>query len=70
MINTILVTGSTGTIGSEEIVVRRLGKKEDVNFLTSGAISKVMLIFEEETTESKPITLRKFADNYADEELR
>jgi hypothetical protein len=67
MTNTITV--STGTIGSEEVVVRQLLEKKDINFLKSGTSSKVTLTFEE-TTESKPITLRKFADDYAEEELR
>jgi hypothetical protein len=70
MTNTILVTvSSTGTIGSKEVVVRQLLEKKDVNFLKSGVFSKVTLTFEE-TTESKPITLRKFADGYIEEELR
>jgi nucleoside-diphosphate-sugar epimerase len=58
MTNTILVTGSTSIVGSE--VVRQLLEK-DINFLKSGAFSKVTLIFEE-TTRSKPITLNKFAE--------
>jgi hypothetical protein len=66
MTHTILVTVSTGTIGSKEVVVRQLLEKKDVNFLKSG---EVTLTFEE-TTESKPITLRKFADGYTEEELR
>ena len=69
MTNTILVTVSTGTIGSKEVVVRQLLEKKDVNFLKSGVFSKVTLTFEE-TTESKPITLRKFADGNTEEELR
>jgi hypothetical protein len=69
MTNTILVTVSTGTIGSEEVVVRQLLEKKDINFLKSGVFSKVTLTFEE-TTESKPLTLRKFADGYTEEELR
>ena len=70
MTNTILVTvSSAGTIGSKEVVVRQLFEKKDVNFLKSGVFSKVTLTFEE-TTESKPITLRKFADAYTEEELR
>jgi hypothetical protein len=70
MTNTILVTvSSAGTIGSKEVVVRQLFEKKDVNFLKSGVFSKVTLTFEE-TTESKPITLRKFADGYTKEELR
>jgi hypothetical protein len=70
MTNTILVTvSSTGTIGSKEVVVRQLLEKKDVNFLKSGVFSKVTLTFEE-AAESKPITLRKFADAYTEEELR
>jgi hypothetical protein len=70
MTNTILVTvSSTGTIGSKEVVVRQLLEKKDVNFLISGDFSKVTLTFEE-AAESKPITLRKFADDYTEEELR
>jgi hypothetical protein len=69
MTNTILVTVSTGTIGSKEVVVRQLLEKKDINFLKSGVFSKVTLTFEE-TTESKPLTLRKFADGYTEEELR
>jgi hypothetical protein len=67
MTNTITV--STGTIDSKEVAVRQLLEKKDIYFLKSGAISKVTLIFEE-TTESKPIKLRKLADDYAEEELR
>jgi hypothetical protein len=70
MTNTILVTvSSTGTIGSKEVVVRQLLEKKDVNFLKSGVFSKVTLTFEE-SAERKPITLRKFADGYTEEELR
>lgn len=69
MTNTILVTVSTGTIGSEEVVVRQLLEKKDINFLKSGVFSKVTLTFEE-TTESKLLTLGKFADGYTEEELR
>jgi hypothetical protein len=69
MTNIILVTASTGTIGSKEVVVRQLFEKKDVNFLKSGVFSKVTLTFEE-TTESKPITLCKFAEGYTEEELR
>jgi hypothetical protein len=70
MTNTILViVSSTGTIGSKEVVVRQLLEKKDVNFLKSGDFSKVTLTFEE-AAESKPITLRKFADGYTEEELR
>lgn len=64
MTNTILVTGSTSTAGNE-VVVRQFLQKY-INFLKSVAISKVTLTFEE-TTESKPITLRKFAESYAEE---
>jgi hypothetical protein len=67
MTNTITV--STGTIDSKEVATKQLLEKKDIYFLKSGAISKVTLIFEE-TTESKPIMLRKLADNYAEEEFR
>jgi hypothetical protein len=67
MTNTITV--STCTIDSKEVAVRQLLERKDIYFLKSGAISKVTLIFEE-TTESKPIKLRKLADEYAEEELR
>jgi hypothetical protein len=71
MTNTILVTvSSTGTIGSKEVVVRQLLEKKDVNFLKSGDFSKVTLTFEEAAESKKPITLRKFADGYTEEELR
>ncbi|HEX2471190.1 MAG TPA: hypothetical protein VHJ59_00420 [Nitrososphaera sp.] len=65
MTNTILVTVSTGTVGSKEIAARQVLEK-DINFLKSGAFSKVRLIFEE-TREGKPITMRKFVDDYAEE---
>jgi hypothetical protein len=71
MTNTILVTVSiTGTISSKEVDVRQLLEKKDVNFLKSGVFSKVTLTFEETTESKKPITLRKFADAYTEEELR
>jgi hypothetical protein len=67
MTNTITV--STGAVDSKEIAPKQLlEKKEDIYFLKSRAISKVTLIFEV-TTESKPIMLRKLADNYAEEEF-
>ena len=62
MTDTILATGNTGNIGTEE-VARQLSEK-DFSFLKSGAFSKVTLTFEE-TLESKPKTLRKFAEGYA-----
>ena len=71
MTNTILVTVSiTGTISSKEVDVRQLLEKKDVNFLKSGVFSKVTLTFGETTESKKPITLRKFADAYTEEELR
>ena len=53
MTDTILATGNTGNIGTEE-VARQLSEK-DFSFLKSGAFSKVTLTFEE-TTEGKPMT--------------
>ena len=63
----ILVTDNTGTVGTEEVVRQFLEK--DINFLKSGAFSKITLTFED-TTKSKPITLHRFAEDYAEEELR
>jgi hypothetical protein len=45
MTDTILATGNTVTVGTEE-VVRQLSEK-DINFLKSGAFSKVALTLEE-----------------------
>jgi hypothetical protein len=45
MTDTILATGNTVTVGTEE-VVRQLSEK-DINFLKSGAFSKVDLTLEE-----------------------
>ena len=67
MTDTILATGNTGTVGTEE-VVRQLSEK-DINFLKSGAFLKVALALEE-TGGSKPMTLRKFAEGYAEKEFR
>ncbi|MFL6523630.1 MAG: hypothetical protein ACJ71B_09145 [Nitrososphaera sp.] len=67
MTNTILVTDSTGTVGSEEVVRQLLEK--DINFLKSGAFSKVTLTLEE-TRRRKPKALRKFAEGYAEKEFR
>jgi hypothetical protein len=67
MTDKILATGNTDNVGTEE-VARQLSEK-DFNFLKSGAFSKVTLTFEE-TRESKPKTLHKFAEGYAEKELR
>jgi uracil phosphoribosyltransferase len=67
MTDTILATGNTGTVRTEE-VVRQISEK-DIDFLKSLAFSKVTLTFED-TTKSKPMTLRKFAEGYAEKELR
>ena len=67
MTNTILATGNTCTGGTEE-VVRQLPEK-DINLLKSGAFSKVTLTLEE-TRGRKPMTLRKFAEGYAEKEFR
>jgi hypothetical protein len=67
MTDTILATRNIGTIGTQE-VVRQLSEK-DINFLKSGAFSKVTLTLEE-TMGSKPMTLRKFAGGYAEKEFR
>jgi hypothetical protein len=45
MTDTILATRNIGTIGTQE-VVRQLSEK-DINFLKSGAFSKVTLTLEE-----------------------
>jgi hypothetical protein len=63
MTDTILATGNTGTVGTEEVV--RGHSEKDINFLKSGAFSKVTLTLEE-TGGSKPITLRKFAEEELD----
>ncbi|HWS19275.1 MAG TPA: hypothetical protein VN239_01180 [Nitrososphaera sp.] len=69
MTNTILVTDSAHAVGSsEEVVVRQLLEK-DINFLKLGAFSKVTLTFQE-TMGSKPITLGKFEEDYAQREVR
>jgi hypothetical protein len=67
MTDTILATGNIGTIGTQE-VVRQLSEK-DINCLKSGAFSKVTLTLEE-TRGGKPMTLRKFAEGYAEKEFR
>jgi hypothetical protein len=67
MTDTILATGNIGTIGTQEIV-RQLSEK-DINFLKSGAFSKVTLTLEE-TRRRKPKALRKFAEGYAEKEFR
>ena len=67
MTDTILATRNVGTIGTQE-VVRQLSEK-DINCLKSGAFSKVTLTLEE-TRGGKPMTLRKFAEDYTEEELR
>ena len=65
MTDTILATGNTGTVGTEE-VVRQLSEKKDINFLKSGAFLKVTLTLEE-TRVSKPMTLRKFGEGLSGE---
>lgn len=67
MTDSILTTGNTGTLGTEE-VVGQLSEKE-FNFLKSEAFSKVTLTFEE-TRGSKSITLLKFTEGYAEKEFR
>ena len=67
MTDSILITGNTGTAGTEE-VVRQLSEK-DINFLKSGAFSKGTLTLRE-TRGRKPMTLRKFAGGYAEKEFR
>jgi hypothetical protein len=66
---TILVTGSTDILGSEELVLRQILEKKDINFLKLGAFSKVTLIFQK-VTRSKPIMLRKFEEDYTEKEIR
>ena len=67
MTDTILATRNIGTIGTQE-VVRQLSEK-DINFLKSGAFSKVTLTLEE-TRGRKPMTPRKFAEGYTEKEFR
>jgi hypothetical protein len=67
MTDTILATGNIGAVGTKE-VVRQLSEK-DINFLKSGAFSKVTLTLDE-TTGRKPMTMHKFAEGYAEKELR
>jgi hypothetical protein len=67
MTDTILATGNIGTIGTEE-VVKQLSEKY-TNFLESGAFSKVTLTLQE-TKGSRLMAMRKFAECYAEKELR
>jgi hypothetical protein len=67
MTDTILATGNNGTVGTKEVVRQLLEK--DINLLKSGAFSKVTLTLRE-TTGSKPMTLCKFAEGYAEKEFR
>jgi hypothetical protein len=67
MTDTILATRNVGTIGTQE-VVRQLSEK-DINFLKSGAFSKVTLTLEK-TRGRKPMTMRKLSEGYAEKEFR
>lgn len=67
MTDSILTTDNTSTMGTEQ-VVRQLSEK-DINFLKSRAFSKVTLTLEE-TRGRKSMTLRRFAEGYAEKEFR